>query len=324
MKLLRPLPLLLFWLSQAVNGALLAVDPPSPGLKRARLHVMASESMFATVNRADATASMTIWTRQIAGIYGFELDTRMEIARSIEEIRQRLKAHTVDLLVLDTPDFLALVDGKLIEALVAGTSRGRLGTFPYLLLTNAAPEAGQLAGLRGKRIVVNSRTKSNLGLAWLETLLAENRLGRASGFFGSLEIGYRASACVLPLFFGKIDACVVDSDSWESIKELNPQLGRLRVAARSEALLEGVMAVPVAPFPYKSVMIESIINMHKTAAGEQLGIVFRTGPLIRVVKEQFESVRALRGKYRRIVEPSGDGPAPIAGRLEEVEVKERR
>ncbi|MCX6625999.1 MAG: hypothetical protein NTW28_00015, partial [Candidatus Solibacter sp.] len=158
---------------------------------------------------------------------------------------------------------------------------------------------------------------------WLETLLAENRLGRAASFFGSVEVGYRASACVLPLFFGKIDACVVDTGNWESIKELNPQLGRLRVAARSEALLEGMIAMPIQPHPYKSELMDSILNLHKTPAGEQLCMVFETGILMRVGKEPFESVRVLTSRYRRMVNPAGDSSGYPSWRLAEVAGKER-
>jgi hypothetical protein len=325
MKLLHALPLVLIWLGLAANGAPAAGDQPtSPALKPARLHVIVSDLLFGTANPNDATASMRIWTEQIGRIRGFQFNTKIEIGRSVGQMRQSLAEYSVDLLVLDTSDYLALADGKLIEAVAAGTNRGQLLVYPYLLLTKDAAEAGRFDGLRGKRIVVASRTKSNLGMVWLETLLAENRLGRAATFFGSVEIGYRASACVLPLFFGKIDACVVDFANLESLKELNPQLGRLHVAARSEGLVEGLIAMPVQPHPYQSELIDSILNLHKTPAGEQLGVVFKTGPLMRVGSEPFESVRALCGRYRRLVDATGDGTGYTAGRQEPMAGKERR
>jgi ABC-type phosphate/phosphonate transport system substrate-binding protein len=324
MKLLRVLTLPLIWLSLAAAGALLAGDTPvAPALKKARLHVIASELLFSTVNSGDALASMRIWAEQIGKTRGFQFDTKMEIGRSVGQMRDSLKEHSVDLLVLDTTEYLALADAGLVEALAAGTIRGQLLAFPYLLLTKDASEGG-IEGLRGKRIVVVSRLKSNLALVWLETLLADSKLGRAAAFFGSVENGYRASACVLPLFFGKIDACVVDAGNWDSIKELNPQLGRLRVVARSEAVLEGLIAKPVEPHPYQNELIDSVMNLHKTPAGEQLSLVFKTGVLVRVGKEPFESVRALCGKYRRIVNPSGDGSSCPAGRLGETAAKERK
>lgn len=325
MKMLATIPFLLFGLGPMGIGALWAGDPQAPaGLKKARLHLIASESLFGTVNSRDAIASMRIWTDQLGKSKNFQLDAKVEIARSVGQMRQSLTDHAVDVLILDTTEYLVLSDARLVEAMLVGTNRGQLLAFPYLLLTKEGPEARQLDGLRGKRIMVASRTKTNLGLIWLETLLAESRLGRAAGFFGSVEIGYRASACILPLFFGKIDACVVDAGNWESMSELNPQLGRLRVMARSEALLEGLVAMPIQPHPYQSELIESILNLHKTAAGAQLDLIFKTGALTRVGREPFEPVRVLCSKYRRMVDPSWDGRSYPAGRLDEPAGRERR
>jgi ABC-type phosphate/phosphonate transport system substrate-binding protein len=312
-------------LSLVVSAVLWAGDPAaSPGLKRTRLYVVASEAMLPTVNPQDAIASMSIWIKQLGRIRGFECEYKVEIAQSLGQMRQKVKEHAVDLLVLDTPDYLSLGDEGLVEAVAAGTSRGQLAAFPYLLLSNDVSGSAPLAGLRGKRIVVASRTKSNMGLVWLETLLAESRLGRASSFFGSVDITIRGSSCILPLFFGKIDACVVDSSNWEAAKELNPQLGRLRVVARSDALLEGLLAMPIQPrHPYQSEVIDSILNLHKTLAGEQLGLVFKAGPQVRVDKAQFEAVRVLCGKYRSMVDPSGNVPGPTTRRAGGMAGKER-
>lgn len=75
MKLLRALPLLLFWPSYAGNGAPGADDPPaSCGVKGARLHVVAGESLLATVNKSDAIASMSIWYRRLLNLSGDSLE----------------------------------------------------------------------------------------------------------------------------------------------------------------------------------------------------------------------------------------------------------
>jgi ABC-type phosphate/phosphonate transport system substrate-binding protein len=312
----------LLGLGAAAAGWLWAAGPQAASaLRQARLNVAASDSLFGTVNASDAIATMRIWTDQVGRNRGFQFASKVEIARTAEQLRQRLRERDVDMLVLDTPDYLALADSRLIEVVAAGTRQGQLGAYPYLLLTKEDLGPAPLRLLKGKKVAVASRTKSNLGLVWLETLLAEGRLGRAGGYFASLETGYRAVACVLPLFFGKIDACIVDSANWESLQELNPQLGQLRAGARSEPLLEGLIAMPVQPHPYQKELVDSILSLHKTAGGEQLGMIFKTGPLVRAGREQFESVRALIARYRRLVDGSGERseqeaahPATAAGR----------
>ena len=310
--------LLLLWLSYAGMGLLEAADLAGfPELKRARLCVVASESMFAIVNWGDAVASMSWWIRQLGAMRGFQCETEMEIARSFQQSRQTLSEHAVDLLVLDTLDYLPLAKAGFVETVAVGTSRGQLAAYPYLLLTNDAAGSMQLAGLRGKPIVVASRTMSNMGLVWLETLLAENRLGRAASFFGSVEIINRPSPCVLPLFVGKIDACIVSSGNFESFKELNSQFGRLSVVAHSEALLESLIAMPTQPqHPYRREVIDSILNRHKTTASEQPGIVRKVGPQVRSSITQFESMAKLCIRFRQLLKLPGDGLKQIAELLD--------
>ncbi|MBN9658488.1 MAG: PhnD/SsuA/transferrin family substrate-binding protein [Acidobacteria bacterium] len=304
----------LFVLASLAAHAWAGDMPAAPALTRSYLRVSASESVFANVNQSDAVASMKVWSEQLGKLRGFQLDARVGIAQSMAQMRQSLKERMVDLLVLDTPDYLTLAETNLLDAVFAGTNRGQLAAYSYLLLIDDPSGGLPLSALRGKKAVVCSRTKSNLGLVWVETLLAENRLGRAASFFGGLDNIYRSSQCVMPLFFHRIEACVVDSGNWEAMKELNPQLGRLRVIARSESFLEGVVAMPVQPHPHQAELVSSLLNMHRTPAGEQLGIVFKIGPLVRVSKAQFESVRVLREKYHRMIETSAIGTASPVGR----------
>ncbi|MGC4052302.1 MAG: hypothetical protein QM757_23460 [Paludibaculum sp.] len=159
--------------------------PGRPVLTRSFLRVAASESVFANVNQADAVASMKVWSDQMAKLRGFQLDAKVEIAQSLAQMRQSLKDRTVDLLVLDTPDYLTLAETNLLDVVFAGTAKGQLAAYPYLLLIDDPSGSVPITSLREKRVVVCSRTKSNLGLVWLETLLAENHLGRAASFLAA-------------------------------------------------------------------------------------------------------------------------------------------
>lgn len=272
-----------------------AEEGPHP--RRARLYVTGSESLLTRVNRGDAASTVKVWIREVGKRLAIEFEARVDVLAAAGETAARLKERTIDLLVLDACDYLPLAAAGLVEPVATGSRRGRVGAFPYLLL---AREAGPLAGLRGKRLIVCSRTKSGIGRMWTETLLAENGLDRAHRFFGSVKTTYQASSCVLPLFFGSAEACVVDGEGWELVKELNPQLGRLKILASSEPFLEGVIAMPVQPHPYRDEMVRGILDLHTTPAGGQLATVFRTGPLVRVGNGELESLRRLLERYRLI------------------------
>jgi phosphonate transport system substrate-binding protein len=325
MKWIRAMAVPIFWITIAGLGMQHAGSAPASPLanqelKPTRLYVVASESMFTNYIKDDATASLGIWIKKLCELEGLRCDVRVDVVNSIAEIRRRIRERTVDLLIIDTPEYLILAHEGLVEAMTASTTQGKLSFYSYLLLTRNEGGAAQIAALRGKLISVASRHGSNLGLIWLETLLAENKLDRAASFFGSVEVGNRASSCVLPLFFGKLDACVVDSGNWETITELNPQVRRsLRILAHSEPLLEGLIAVPVEPqHRYKREILESIMRMHLTVAGDQLTTVFKVGPQIPVTLKDFESTANLLNRYRSLLKPGVDPSNTMAGRLNDV------
>jgi hypothetical protein len=316
MRLPLWLPLILFLAGQACAALSGVAQPPdASGLRRIHLYVMSSDSLFTTVNRSDAIASLRVWITALGKRRGFQFDTKLDIFNSTADALARLKEHSVDVLVLDTPDYLALASSHLLEPMFAGTHRGQLAAFRYLLLERELDGTAQLEKLRGKRIVVNSRTKSELGMEWIEPLLAENRLGRASRFFASTGATHRASSSILPLCFGRIDACVVDSGNGELTKELNPQLARLKVIAQSEPVIEGLIALPVHASPYRGELVDSILELHKDPAGEQMALVFKTGPMIRAGKAAFESVRVLWNRYLRLGSSAerNTATAPLSG-----------
>jgi phosphonate transport system substrate-binding protein len=320
MKRLRALAAALFWLNAAGYGTQAPTPAPAQtqALKTARLYVIASQTLFGALNKDDATATLGIWIAQVCLLEGLHCETRVNFA-SLAEIRRRIRERSVDVLLLDTPEYLLLARERLVEAVATGSNRGKLAAYSYLLLTKDEVGAAQIAGLRGKRISVASRYRSNLGLMWLETLLAENKLDRAVSFFGSVDLGNRAAACVLPLFFGKLDACVVDSGSWETITELNPQVRRLKILARSEPLLEGLVAMPIQPqHPFKRDIVDAILKMHLTVAGEQLVTEFKVGPQIPVTFKDFESVANLLNRYRILLKASVDPANVLAARLNDV------
>jgi hypothetical protein len=148
---------------------------------------------------------------------------------------------------------------------------------------------------------------------WLEVLLGKEKLGRAASFFASVKEPDKAQACILPLFFGAVDACVVDEISLNLAKEMNPQLGELRVLARSRPMIEGVVATPVEPRPHLKEMIDAMLSLHEDPRGRQLLMAFRTTRMVRIQPGDLESARELWRDYHRLpgsppLRPAGFAP----------------
>lgn len=281
-------------------------EPPEG--KRTRMFIVASESLFHTVHRGDATASLRVWADALGRRIGFHFDLKLDVIQSSASAVDRLKRNTVDLLILDTPEYAAIYGQKLVEPVAGGSHRGVLGAYEYLLLCRDAPEGEPLYHLQGKRIAIASRTGSCMGAAWLDTLMSSQRFGPPARFFQSIALVPKPSACVLPVFFGRLDACIVDANNFATMKELNPQLGRLKVLARSQPILEGMIAFASTPHPFRDELIQALLELHKDPAGAQMVMLFKTGPLVRAAASDFEAARATWEKSQSL----GSGTARAA------------
>jgi ABC-type phosphate/phosphonate transport system substrate-binding protein len=302
-------------LALAVSAGLHAGQLPAPeapaGARRTRLHVIASESMFATVNRNDATAALKSAFEMLGRQRGFVLDSRVVSVAAPAGIRRRLAEDSADLLILAIRDFLELEASGLLKAEIAGTRR-RDGDPRYRYVLLVRPEAGvkDFGGLRGKTASVFSHLESGIGMAWLDVSLARGNLGRAASFFGAVNAVRKAQECILPLFFGRIEACIVDEPNFLVMKEMNPQLDRLRVLARSEPLLDSVIAAPVKPHPHRREIMEAILSLHAEPRGVQLLMVFKAAQAVALGPDGLESTRAFWKEHGKLILASGKESVP--------------
>jgi phosphonate transport system substrate-binding protein len=284
-------------------------------LRQARLYGMASSRTFSNVNRDDARAALRVWFNVVARQRGFVLDSKMDIVDSVAEIRERLLNHTADLVMLGVPDYLELESSRLlVPALTHARNAQGGGLYAYVLLVKGSSSATSIASLRGKNILAFSRNGVNTGIAWIDVLLGKEKLGRAASFFASVKVPAKAQACVLPVFFGTVDACVVDEVNLDLAKEMNPQLGQLKVLARSRPMIESVIATPVEEGPFRKDLIDSILSLHTDPRGRQLLMVFKTERIVRLQPGDIDSARELWRDYYRLPGSSPNRlPGPTVG-----------
>jgi phosphonate transport system substrate-binding protein len=313
-------------LAAAVGAALAQRGTPvgaasgvTGALRQARLYGIASSKTFNNVNRDDARAALKVWFNIVARQRGFVLDTRMDIVDGVTEIRERLENHSADLVMLGVPDYLELESSRLIVPVLthARNAQGG-GLYSYVLVVKDSSAATSIAALRGKSILAFSRNGVNTGIAWIDVVLGKEKLGRAASFFASIKIPAKAQACVLPVFFGTADACVVDEVNLDLAKEMNPQLGQLRVLARSRPMIESVIATPVEEGPYRKDLIDSILSLHDDPRGRQLLMVFKTERIVRLQPGDLDSARELWRDYYRLpgaspLRPPGPTTSPGSG-----------
>lgn len=289
-------------------------NPAPSGLRQARLYAVASARALDKVDRNDFRAAMKTWSEILGRRKGFVLNSKVDIADTVAELRSRLEARSVDLLLLSVPDYLELENSRLVvpSLVLEHGAQGR-SLYSYVLLARPNLDGASVASLRGKSILAFSRGGTNTGAVWVEVLLNKQKLGRAGDFFSSLTSTATSQACILPVFFGRADACAVDEINFELAREMNPQLGQLRVIARSRPMLENLVFTPMDPHPYHKELFETLLTLEQDARGRQLLMVFKTDRLAPFAPGDLDSARELWRDYERIAGRSqGSGAAELS------------
>jgi ABC-type phosphate/phosphonate transport system substrate-binding protein len=270
----------------------------APPVRRSRLNVLASRSIVGAINPGDAQAAGTIWVQAIGRRRGFQLESRFEVAPSLDAMQKRIEEFSVDLIVVDAFEYLKIAHLGLVKPFVA-IARGRTGiTQNFHLVVNRDSGYAGIADLRGKKVLTYSRSEVDLGRIWAETQLNERRLGRAESFLGSIGSADKPSSACLPVFFAKMDACVLNGTAWDTLTEMNPQLAsRLQIIATSPPYLEGLLCLHVRHTEFVDELLQGLLELNRDPEGRQLLMVFKGDRADPVKDQDLAGVRRLWTSY---------------------------
>jgi ABC-type phosphate/phosphonate transport system substrate-binding protein len=135
-----------------------------------------------------------------------------------------------------------------------------------------------------------------------------------------MKVAGKSQGCVLAVFFGTVDACVVDEVNLDLAKEMNPQLAQLKVLVRSRPIIESIVATPIEPHPYLKEWKEAMLSGHQDPRGRQILMVFKTDRVVPIQPADLDSARELWRDYFRLpgstpyktpVAPGANGTVPV-------------
>lgn len=188
----------------------------------------------------------------------------------------------------------------------------------YLLLTKKGAYP-TLQHLGGKDITTIDGIDHDMSVAWLETLLMEQRLPPARVHFGTVTRAAKPARGVLPVYFGQADACVVTRSAFELMVELNPQVATaLAPLATSPPLIHAILVLDRRYAPeIRARLLDALQNLHTTARGQQVlsffGVDRITTGRFDELAPSLDLVRSL-DRQQRLQKPTPQGPVtPVRG-----------
>jgi ABC-type phosphate/phosphonate transport system substrate-binding protein len=263
-----------------------------------------SAGILAEVDSRDAQAATKIWTDMIIRRKGYDIKSEALIFQDVASLWTAVEKESVDLLFLLPQEFLDLHESHpVIPIAISTPSKGLFVQFA--LMVRADSGISDIQGLRNKRLMIETDQRGTLPIVWLETLLM--RAGESNDpkkFFSTIQVTRKASQTVMPVFFGKADGCVVMQSAFETMEELNPQLGaRLRVIASSPGYVAAVGCLRQAYYrKHPSFFAENLETLHEDPQGEQILTLFRKEKLLPFKASYLNSVKALLREHDELQE----------------------
>lgn len=202
-----------------------------------------------------------------------KLDIIPDLATAAERIRQK-KLHG---LAISGIDFILLRELVPTKPLYVASALPDSPVEYYFIVTQKAVGLDQLAARGQRRLMVESQSQWDIGRIWLETVLHQKKLPKSNVFFTAIKPADKPARLVLPVFFNQAEACLVLQSAYNTMVELNPQIGkRLHVIFRSPGFVQSLVSIVDYLHPDFVAQVEkSLQNMHNTDDGRQLMMIFR-------------------------------------------------
>ncbi len=273
--------------------------------EKAHIHVVCSSSLFRGVDQSELVSSAKLWVQSIGNRVGLIIDPEITIVDNAGDMRRKVDEGTADLFASSSLEYLAIDRSTVLEPAVTMTAgTGEKGKIKYLLLVNRDGGISQVADLKGKVLNTYSRSDSNLHRVWLDVFLRGAHLPPADQLLKTVAATPKPSTACLPLFFGKADACMIDDPSWETLRELNPQLEKkLTVLAESKPMIENLISF-THRLNYVNEMYKGLLGLKDAPDGRQVLLFFKCRQAVAIDKGDLAYVSELRSAYLRDSRPA--------------------
>ena len=285
------------------------------GLEKEWLSVGYIESQIHGVNRLDAEAAFKTLARTVGVANGYDVGIDVDSFEDADQFVAALSGKIIHLILLDSWSYLKIDPQGMMEPLFVTSDRGQ-ATVRYLLLVRKNSAVKSLSDLRGRSLNLVTGQSSKLGKRWLDTIVLAQEASSPEVFFSRLEYMSNPMSTVLPVFFGKRDAALVDETQFALMAELNPQLNILHAIESSAPLLNAIICLSRKGWSsqrFKKDLVRALVDLHSNPAGQQILTLFKAGRLVPFQDHYLNSVRNLHGTLpsRRVRASGGMAkPAP--------------
>ena len=201
------------------------------------------EASLGQVNPTEAIAAFETYAKVYAETVGVNAIVEATAFRDLQGLLESARKGNQKILGLQVQDYLYLKEHVPLDLMFLAERSGR-ATETYVVLVRDDSEFTELSDLRGRSLLTCRGQQMGLAEMWLDCRLSDEGLPCCKGFFDNVEVREKMSRALLPVFFGRADACLVAESGFETMAELNPQIeAMLRPLASSPPVITFVTCI---------------------------------------------------------------------------------
>jgi ABC-type phosphate/phosphonate transport system substrate-binding protein len=266
------------------------------------LRIGFSMGTLGSINENDAMAAVRIWSKELAREMEIAIDPQPLLFHDSSETYLALEKRVVDCINLPTLEYLTFRNFLATDRLIAASNAGKV-TEEYVLVVNKKSGIQKLADLRGHSLLFQEKLRHGLSMVWLDTRLAEDRLGKTANFFRNISSTAKVDKAILRVFFRQIDCCLVSRRALETMVELNSQIGQqLTVLIGSPPLVPEVFCFRKDyAKPVRDKILQRLSSWHLSPPGRQILTIFQTESLQEISEGSLHAVMQLVDNCTRLL-----------------------
>lgn len=284
------------------------LDTPRPGGQDDKSAHLSSfvmgfaASVLSDVDPKDAKAATKVWADMIMRRKNQKVESQAVVYDGLASMEAALRASLVDFVWLPPKVFLEARDHLPIVPIVISTPlRGLFNEFVLVVRRDA--RVTTVRELKNKRLTMETEHDGSIPMIWLETLLMkEAQPERPEQFFASVKGARKPSHTILPVFFGQADACIASRSAFETVVELNPQVGKeLETIASSAPFVSAIGSLRKDFFAkYEPLVTANLELLHDDPQGRQILTLFKQGRLLRFKESYLATVEQLLKEHEAL------------------------
>jgi len=285
---------------------ILAESDASPHGGPTQLRMAVSEKVVVGVNLNDAKAALAIWSGELLK----SIDVRMELAAkqdwvmTSDQLLAAIRAGQVDLVCLTVQEYLQVVPYIDTRRILTDNYGGD----EFVLVVRQGSGIDNLAGLRGKSLILWDSPSTSLAEPWLAVEFWKESPDSPRQVLGRITRNTKLSQVVLPVFFGQADACMVTRRGLDTMVELNPQLAQKLKVLASSPRMEGTFFAcrKDCPEAFKKQILDGLLRSESSPTARQISTMFQSPGFALRDADGLRPALSLLDAYERRHQPSSE------------------